>query len=124
MKKHAIVSVIAAGVIAAGGVIVAQEAKPAAAPAAAPVAMPAEGRGPKQMWERRFGEMDADKDGKVTLDEFTQFQEAKMKERFTRFDRNADGVLSPDDVPAPKPMPAPAETTTAPATNAPAKAAQ
>ena len=115
MKKQVLIPIVAMGVLAAGAVAVAQQAEPA--PAASPAA--AAEHGPKQMWERRFGPMDADKDGKITYEEFAKFNEQKQKERFTRFDRNGDGVLSPDDVPAPKPRPE-GDAAMPGATNAPA----
>ena len=52
--------------------------------------------------KRLFSQMDADKDGKVTRDEFMAFQmeEAQRigKVRFNRIDRNKDGMLSEKEV--------------------------
>lgn len=54
-----------------------------------------EGRGPGEMLRRA----DTDKDGKVTLDEFKAAVLADAERRFHEFDRNNDGVLSPEDRP-------------------------
>ena len=42
-------------------------------------------------------EMDKDKDGKVTLEEFTEAHLARMKEMFDRLDANKDGVITKED---------------------------
>lgn len=41
--------------------------------------------------------MDKDKDGKVTLEEFTEAHLARMKEMFEKLDVNKDGVISKED---------------------------
>lgn len=56
--------------------------------------------GPDQMGDRQPGQMllrrfDANKDGKVTKDEFL----AKVKERFAEMDLNNDGKITDDDLP-------------------------
>jgi hypothetical protein len=45
----------------------------------------------------RIAQMDADKDGKITFEEFKAFMESKMQERFKALDTNGDGVLTKDD---------------------------
>lgn len=44
---------------------------------------------------RHMGDLDANKDGKVTFDEFV----APMKEHFDKMDANHDGVLQGDEMP-------------------------
>jgi hypothetical protein len=56
--------------------------------------------------ERMFKRLDADGDGKLSLDEFKKIAErgqgrltAEMAERmFTRLDKNKDGALTPDEL--------------------------
>jgi Ca2+-binding EF-hand superfamily protein len=45
----------------------------------------------------RFEDMDANKDGKVTFEEFKSYNAAHLQDRFKRLDRNGDGVLSEAD---------------------------
>lgn len=56
----------------------------------------------KAKLEKRFGKVDADKDGFVTKDEFkvTKFakkNEAKAEKRFARWDKDRDGKLSKEE---------------------------
>ena len=48
----------------------------------------------------RFADMDADKDGKITYEEFKAYWDKHLRERFDRLDRNGDGVVSKDDLKA------------------------
>ncbi len=47
--------------------------------------------------ESRFAEMDADKDGKATFEEFKAWHEAKLKERFDSMDADKDGAVSKEE---------------------------
>lgn len=49
---------------------------------------------------QRFEQMDADKDGKITYEEFKTFVESKLQERFKALDANGDGVLTKEDRPS------------------------
>jgi len=73
------------------------EAAPAAAPAAtASVAAPVAPRpGPAAMM---MSKMDADKDGKITYEEFKSFNEQRIKADFQRFDADGDGSLTEDEI--------------------------
>ena len=57
---------------------------------------PGEGRGRPD-----FREADTNKDGKITFEELLAERPGTTQERFNRFDRNGDGVLTPDDGPPP-----------------------
>lgn len=46
-------------------------------------------------------EMDANKDGKVTLEEFQAAQTKMTEARFARMDKNSDGVIGKDEIPTP-----------------------
>jgi len=66
------------------------------------VAAPASAFGPPQHGpspEQMFRRADADHDGQVTFEEFEAAAIKMARERFTRLDRNQDGVLSPADHP-------------------------
>ncbi|WP_300161477.1 EF-hand domain-containing protein [Solidesulfovibrio sp.] len=89
---------------------VGQTAPAAAAPAAAPAGVPAQspaipparaGRpaGAPNM-NRLFDAMDADRNGRVTLEEWRNFHEKE----FRRLDKNDDGVLTREEMAAPPPM--------------------
>ena len=54
---------------------------------------------PGQMFE----EMDANKDGKVTKDEFLASHDKMTGARFGRLDKNGDGSIGKDEIPAPPP---------------------
>jgi hypothetical protein len=56
----------------------------------------AEGKGRFEMVS--FQKMDANADGKVTLEEYTAAMAEMLKERFNRADLNADGGLSEDEL--------------------------
>ena len=45
----------------------------------------------------QFDEMDANHDGKVTLEEHDAWVEAKRKAQFEEMDTNHDGVISPEE---------------------------
>lgn len=77
----------------------------------------AQGQGPANRAARHEAMMkvlDADGDGKVTLEEFQNAPRGNSKQsaetvkqrraaNFKRFDRNGDGVLSPDEMPSKRP---------------------
>jgi hypothetical protein len=46
-----------------------------------------------------FDEMDANKDGKLSLDEFQAAQAKMTDQRFARIDKNSDGVITKDEFP-------------------------
>jgi Ca2+-binding EF-hand superfamily protein len=50
---------------------------------------PPPGEGPQGM----LGKADANKDGKVTFDEFKSMHDARMQEHFNRLDANGDGAI-------------------------------
>lgn len=49
-----------------------------------------------------FNKADADADGVVTMAEFEAAHAARVAERFARMDKNADGVLSEDEMQRPE----------------------
>jgi hypothetical protein len=61
---------------------------------------------PEMKCEQRFIEIDADKDGKVTLQEFTAIKHpgGKAEEIFKMRDANGDGVLTKEEFCSGKPM--------------------
>lgn len=72
--------------------------------------MPRDGAGQGEMKRRplpRIAEMDLNKDGKISFEEFLQapmiakLPEDKRRSMFDKMDRNQDGVLSPEDGPPP-----------------------
>ncbi len=95
---------------ASGGPVAAPVAAPGVAPAVAapapgasgPAALPAGGPRPAGApnMGRLFEAMDADHNGRVTLEEWRAFQERE----FRRLDRNDDGVLTREEMTAPPPM--------------------
>lgn len=72
------------------------------APCPAAKAGPPPGPGPAAMVKAA----DADKDGKVTLEEFKAAAVKGAEKRFKDLDRNADGVLTPEDRPEGRTPPA------------------
>jgi hypothetical protein len=109
MKKYAVM-VAAAAVLLAAGTVRAQEEQ----------GKKHRGPGDRPRPGEMIKEMDADKDGKVTFEEFKAFHDKHMKERFDRLDTNGDGVLSPDDRPKGPPPPAKGECKDEQKTEAPA----
>jgi len=49
-----------------------------------------------------FEDLETDKSGTLTLDEFTAAAQARATERFNRLDTNKDGVVTPDEMQAAK----------------------
>jgi hypothetical protein len=49
-----------------------------------------------------FEELDQDKSGTITLDEFTAAAQARATAMFNRLDTNKDGVVTPDEMQAAK----------------------
>ena len=49
-----------------------------------------------------FEDLDTDKSGTLSLDEFTAAAQARATERFNRLDANKDGVVTPDEMQAAK----------------------
>lgn len=51
----------------------------------------------EEAFEKRFGEMDADGDGRISRDEYMQYEIKKGNERFDAGDTNRDGYMSRDE---------------------------
>lgn len=67
--------------------------------ACAEEAKPQESQGGPRRGIMNFEEMDANKDGKVALEEFQTGQDKRIDERFGRMDKNSDGTISKDEMP-------------------------
>lgn len=93
MKKFAWIIALIAG----AGMAIAEDAAPKKD------GPPGGGRRPGMMFE----EMDANKDGKVTKDEFQGVQDKRIDEQFGRLDKNGDGSIGKDELPPAPPADSP-----------------
>lgn len=61
---------------------------------------PPEGAGRQAREMPAFADLDANKDGSVTLEEMTSHAKSKMQERVKEMDKNGDGVIGEDERPS------------------------
>lgn len=92
MKVYAtVIACLAAGLVV--GSVLAEDAAKGAEEAKAP-----EGKGKHRLPMPTFQKMDANADGKVTLEEYQAAVAEVMKERFKTADANGDGALSEEEL--------------------------
>ena len=102
--KRTVMMALAAGCLLFGAAAAMAQGEASAPPGPGGTG-PEWGRHKLQPGERlkRLREMDTNKDGRVTKDEFVAFSAKRAEELFAKLDRNGDGALSKEDRPEPGP---------------------